>query len=108
MTTRRTPGSTYRLQLRPSFGFDEATAVLPYLRDLGITHAYLSPILQAQPGSEHGYDVVDHDHLSADLGGAEGFRRFSDAAAALGLGLVVDVVPNHMAVPTPASLNAAP
>ena len=107
MTTRRTPGSTYRLQLRPSFGFDEATAVLPYLRDLGITHAYLSPILQAQPGSEHGYDVVDHDHLSADLGGAEGFRRFSDAAAALGLGLVVDVVPNHMAVPTPASLNAA-
>jgi (1->4)-alpha-D-glucan 1-alpha-D-glucosylmutase len=105
--TPRTPGSTYRLQLRPAFGFDEAAAVLPYLHDLGITHAYLSPVLQAQPGSEHGYDVIDHDHLSADLGGAEAFRRFSDAAAALGLGVVVDVVPNHMAVPTPTSLNAA-
>ena len=107
MTTAKTPGSTYRLQLRPAFGFDAATAVLPYLRDLGVTHAYLSPVLQAQPGSEHGYDVIDHTHLSADLGGAEGFRRFSDAAKAHGLGVVVDVVPNHMAVPTPVSLNAA-
>jgi (1->4)-alpha-D-glucan 1-alpha-D-glucosylmutase len=107
MTIGRAPGSTYRLQLRPSFGFDQAAAVLPYLRDLGVTHAYLSPILQAQPGSEHGYDVIDHTHLSADLGGAEGFRRFSDAAKALGLGVIVDVVPNHMAVPTPVSLNAA-
>jgi (1->4)-alpha-D-glucan 1-alpha-D-glucosylmutase len=107
MTAPRAPGSTYRLQLRPAFGFDEAAAVLPYLRDLGVTHAYLSPILAAQPGSEHGYDVIDHSHLSSDLGGAEGFRRFSDAAATLGLGVVVDVVPNHMAVPTPVSLNAA-
>jgi (1->4)-alpha-D-glucan 1-alpha-D-glucosylmutase len=107
MTLARIPGSTYRLQLRPSFGFDEAAVVLPYLRDLGVTHAYLSPILQAQPGSEHGYDVVDHTHLSSDLGGAEGFRRFSDTARALGLGVVVDVVPNHMAVPTPAWLNGA-
>jgi (1->4)-alpha-D-glucan 1-alpha-D-glucosylmutase len=107
MAQARIPGSTYRLQLRPSFGFDQAAAVLPYLRDLGVTHAYLSPILQAQPGSEHGYDVIDHTHLSSDLGGAEGFRRFSDAARALGLGVVVDVVPNHMAVPTPVSLNAA-
>jgi (1->4)-alpha-D-glucan 1-alpha-D-glucosylmutase len=107
MSVARTPGSTYRLQLRPSFGFDEATKVLPYLRDLGVTHAYLSPILQAQPGSEHGYDVIDHDHLSADLGGAEAFRRLSDAAATLRMGIVVDVVPNHMAVPTPVSLNAA-
>jgi (1->4)-alpha-D-glucan 1-alpha-D-glucosylmutase len=107
MTLARTPGSTYRLQLRPAFGFDEAARVLPYLRDLGVTHAYLSPVLQAQPGSQHGYDVIDHTHLSSDLGGAEGFRRFSDTATALGLGVVVDVVPNHMAVPTPASLNAA-
>jgi len=105
--TARTPSSTYRLQLRPGFGFDEAATVLPYLRDLGVTHAYLSPVLQAQPGSEHGYDVIDHTHLSSDLGGAEGFRRFSDAAKAQGLGVVVDVVPNHMAVPTPVSLNAA-
>ena len=107
MTTARTPGSTYRLQLRPEFGFDEAAAVLPYLRDLGVTHVYLSPVLQAQPGSEHGYDVIDHTQLSSGLGGAEGFRRFSDAAHSHGLGVVVDVVPNHMAVPTPVWLNAA-
>jgi (1->4)-alpha-D-glucan 1-alpha-D-glucosylmutase len=107
MTGRRPPGSTYRLQLSPSFDFDAAAAVLPYLRDLGVTHAYLSPILQAQHGSEHGYDVIDHTRLSADLGGPEGFRRFSDAAKAVGLGVIVDVVPNHMAVPTPVSLNEA-
>ena len=107
MSAPRTPTSTYRLQLRPEFGFDDAAAVLPYLHDLGVSHAYLSPILQAGPGSTHGYDVVDHSHLSHDLGGAEAFHRFSDTARGLGLGVVVDVVPNHMAVPTPASLNAA-
>lgn len=107
MPAARAPSATYRLQLRPGFGFDEAAAVLDYVRDLGVTHAYLSPVLQAVPGSEHGYDVIDHAHLSADLGGAEAFRRLSDTARSLGLGLVVDVVPNHMAVPTPASLNAA-
>ena len=101
------PTSTYRLQLRPEFGFDDATAVLPYLHDLGVSHVYLSPILQAAPGSTHGYDVVDHSHLNDELGGAAGFHRLSDRARELGLGVVVDVVPNHMAVPTPASLNAA-
>ena len=101
------PTGTYRLQLRPEFGFDEAAAVLPYLHDLGVSHVYLSPVLQAAPGSTHGYDVVDHSHLNEELGGAEGFRRLSDAAGSLGMGVVVDVVPNHMAVPTPASLNAA-
>ena len=104
---RRAPTGTYRLQLRPEFGFDDAAAVLPYLRDLGVSHVYLSPILQAAPGSTHGYDVVDHARLNEDLGGAEAFHRMSDTARALGLGVVVDVVPNHMAVPTPASLNAA-
>ena len=103
----RSPTSTYRLQLRPEFGFVEAAQVLPYLRDLGVSHVYLSPVLQAAPGSTHGYDVVDHSRLSDDLGGAEGFRQLSDRAGELGLGLVVDVVPNHMAVPTPVSLNAA-
>ena len=103
----RSPTSTYRLQLRPEFGFVEAAGVLPYLRDLGVSHVYLSPVLQAAPGSTHGYDVVDHSRLSDDLGGAEGFRQLSDRAGELGLGLVVDVVPNHMAVPTPVSLNAA-
>ena len=104
---RQVPTSTYRLQLRPDFGFDAAREVLPYLQALGISHVYLSPVLQAAPGSIHGYDVVDHSRLNEDLGGAEGFRRLSDRALELGLGMVVDVVPNHMAVPTPASLNGA-
>ncbi len=103
----RVPTGTYRLQLRPDFGFDDAAAVLPYLHDLGASHVYLSPVLQAAPGSTHGYDVVDHARLNTDLGGAEAFHRLSDAARELGMGVVVDVVPNHMAVPTPAWLNAA-
>jgi (1->4)-alpha-D-glucan 1-alpha-D-glucosylmutase len=101
------PTGTYRLQLRPEFGFADARDVLGYLRDLGVSHAYLSPVLQAAPGSAHGYDVVDHSRLNEDLGGAEAFRGLSDGAAELGLGLVADVVPNHMAVPTPAWLNLA-
>ena len=103
----RVPSSTYRLQLRPEFRFDDAAAVLPYLHALGVSHVYLSPVLQAAPGSTHGYDVVDHSHLNEELGGAAGFHRLSDAAHSLGMGVVVDVVPNHMAVPTPATLNAA-
>jgi (1->4)-alpha-D-glucan 1-alpha-D-glucosylmutase len=101
------PTGTYRLQLRPGFGFDDAAAVLDHLDALGVSHVYLSPVLQAAPGSTHGYDVVDHDHLNNDLGGAAAFYRLSDAAAARGMGIVVDVVPNHMAVPTPASQNGA-
>ena len=104
---RRPPTGTYRLQLRPEFGFDDAAAVLPYLHDLGVSHVYLSPVLQAAPGSTHGYDVVDHSRLNEDLGGARGFHRLSDTAQQLGMGVVVDLVPNHMAVPTPASLNSA-
>ncbi len=104
---RRPPTATYRLQLRPEFGFDDAAAVLPYLHDLGVSHVYLSPVLQATPGSTHGYDVVDHSRLNEDLGGARGFHRLSDTAQQLGMGVVVDLVPNHMAVPTPASLNSA-
>ncbi len=100
------PTGTYRLQLRPDFGFDDAAAVLPYLADLGVSHVYLSPVLQAAPGSTHGYDVVDHAHLNEELGGAPAFHRLSEAALGLGLGVVVDVVPNHMAVPTPLFLNA--
>jgi (1->4)-alpha-D-glucan 1-alpha-D-glucosylmutase len=104
---RRVPTATYRLQLRPGFGFAEVAALAPYLRDLGVSHAYLSPVLQAVPGSTHGYDVVDHSHLSDDLGGAAAFTDMVDALHAHDLGVVVDVVPNHMAVPTPASRNAA-
>jgi (1->4)-alpha-D-glucan 1-alpha-D-glucosylmutase len=99
------PVSTYRLQLHPGFRFADAAALADYLADLGISHAYLSPILQAAPGSTHGYDVVDHSRVSADLGGEEGFRSMAAALSAHGIGIVVDVVPNHMAIPAPEYLN---
>ena len=69
------PLATYRLQLHPGFGFDDAAAVAGYLADLGVTHAYLSPVLQAAPGSTHGYDVVDHSRPSEALGGTAGHER---------------------------------
>ena len=101
------PVSTYRVQLRAGFGFGELAEQADYLAALGVTHVYLSPILQAAPGSSHGYDVVDHTRLSADLGGGEGFAALRAALAGHGLGAVADVVPNHMALPTPASLSDA-
>ena len=99
------PLSTYRLQLRPGFGFAEAGELADYLADLGVTHVYLSPILQANPGSPHGYDVVDHSRVSADLGGEDAFRAMADRFHRHHLGVVVDIVPNHMARPTPESRN---
>jgi len=99
------PVSTYRLQLRDSFGFGRAAEQAGYLAALGVTHVYLSPILQANPGSVHGYDVLDHSRVSADLGGEGAFREMADEFHRHGLGVVVDVVPNHMARPTPESLN---
>ncbi len=92
------PGSTYRLQLTKSFGFLDAARVVPYLAALGVTDLYLSPILVAVRGSTHGYDVVDHDHLAPELGGAEGYAGLCEAAAAHGLGQLVDFVPNHMGI----------
>jgi (1->4)-alpha-D-glucan 1-alpha-D-glucosylmutase len=89
--------ATYRLQLTPEFGFAAAQARIPYLRDLGVSHLYLSPSLQARKGSLHGYDVVDPTRISADLGGESAFRDLCDAAHAAGLGIVLDIVPNHMA-----------
>jgi (1->4)-alpha-D-glucan 1-alpha-D-glucosylmutase len=99
------PVSTYRLQLRDSFGFGQAAEQAGYLADLGVTHVYLSPILQANPGSPHGYDVVDHSRVRSDLGGEPAFREMAEEFHRHGLGVVVDVVPNHMARPTPESLN---
>ena len=99
------PLSTYRLQLRAGFGFAEAGELADYLADLGVTHVYLSPILQANPGSPHGYDVVDHSRISADLGGEDAFRAMAERFHRHHLGIVVDIVPNHMARPTPESLN---
>ncbi|MEA2669901.1 MAG: (1-_4)-alpha-D-glucan 1-alpha-D-glucosylmutase, partial [Chloroflexota bacterium] len=90
------PRATYRVQLRPGFGFDEAAALAPYLAELGISHLYASPILQAVPGSQHGYDVADPTRISHELGGDEGFRRLVEALRSAGLGLLLDIVPNHM------------
>jgi len=89
--------ATYRLQLTPEFGFAQARERVPYLRDLGVSHLYLSPALQARPGSTHGYDVIDPGRLSSDLGGREEFERLASAAHDAGLGLILDLVPNHMA-----------
>ncbi len=94
--------ATYRLQLRAdSFTFADAEGLLDYLADLGVSHLYLSPILTAAAGSTHGYDVTDPTTVSAALGGAEGLQRLSAAAKARGLGLVVDIVPNHVGVDDP-------
>ena len=95
------PLSTYRVQLTPGFGFDEAAAAAGYLADLGVSHLYASPVLQSAPGSTHGYDVVDHHRVSTELGGEAGHARMCDALVAAGLGQVLDVVPNHMAVTGP-------
>ena len=99
------PVSTYRLQLNAGFGFAQVAGISGYLSALGVSHLYLSPILQAVPGSAHGYDVVDHSRISAELGGEAGFRAMVAALRGHGLGVVVDVVPNHMAIPRPESLN---
>ncbi len=103
---RSVPTSTYRLQVHAGFGYDDAAATVPYLASLGVSHLYLSPVLAPVPGSMHGYDVVDHEQVNADAGGGEALERLASAAHDHGLGIVVDVVPNHMAVPTPAHLNA--
>jgi (1->4)-alpha-D-glucan 1-alpha-D-glucosylmutase len=92
------PVATYRLQLHPGFTLDHAREVVPYLATLGISHLYLSPVLQAAPGSTHGYDVVDHSRVNRELGGDAAFDRLTDALRAHGMGLVLDVVPNHMAI----------
>ena len=97
--------SSYRLQLQPGFGFAAAAAGADYLAALGVSHVYLSPILQATPGSRHGYDVVDHSRVSADLGGEAAFRDMAEPFRTAGLGVIVDIVPNHMAIPVPESLN---
>jgi len=102
-----TPTATYRVQLTPDLGFAGAAAMVPYLSSIGVSHLYLSPVLQAAPGSTHGYDVIDHTRISTELGGLDGLRSLADLAHAHRMGLVVDVVPNHMAVPEPESLNRA-
>ncbi len=94
---RRVPHSTYRLQFHAGFTFDQAGEIAGYLKALGISHIYASPYLQAAPGSTHGYNVVDHQKMNAELGGEESHRRFCQRLNKLGMGQVLDIVPNHMA-----------
>lgn len=90
--------ATYRLQLGPALDFAQAAARVPYLKKLGISHLYLSPVLDAATGSLHGYDVVNHTQLAQSLGGEEGFARLVAAAHAAKIGIVLDLVPNHMSI----------
>jgi (1->4)-alpha-D-glucan 1-alpha-D-glucosylmutase len=91
------PRATMRLQLRRDFGFADATRLVPYFASLGISHLYVSPILAARIGSKHGYDVVDPTMVSPELGGETGLRQLVAALRGAGLGIIVDIVPNHMA-----------
>ena len=91
------PASTYRIQLNQNFNFAQAEKILPYLKKLGVSWIYLSPITEANPGSLHGYDVADPNQISSDAGGLAGFEAFSHTLNSLHMGLLVDFVPNHMA-----------
>ncbi len=97
----RVPASTYRLQITADFDLYAAADRLTYLHDLGVDWVYLSPLLAAEPGSTHGYDVVAFDHVDPERGGAEGLAALSAEARRLGLGVLVDIVPNHVGVATP-------
>ncbi|SDT78575.1 maltooligosyl trehalose synthase [Streptomyces sp. TLI_053] len=99
------PSASYRLQLQPGFTLHDATAAVPYLAALGVSHLHLSPLLAAVPGSTHGYDTVDHGRISEQLGGEEALRALAAEAHRHHLRLIADVVPNHMAVPVPEHLN---
>ncbi|WP_333768502.1 malto-oligosyltrehalose synthase [Streptomyces sp. IBSBF 2435] len=107
MSDTPAPSATYRIQVQPGFTFAQAAAAVPYLASLGVSHLHLSPVLEAVPGSGHGYDVVDHSRIRAELGGEQGLRDLSRTARDHGLGLILDIVPNHMAVPAPEHLNSA-
>lgn len=92
-----TPTATYRLQFRNGMTFERAVALVPYIKKLGISHLYASPIFTATSGSTHGYDVTDANEIDPTLGGREGFDKLAQALKAAGLGLIIDIVPNHMA-----------
>jgi (1->4)-alpha-D-glucan 1-alpha-D-glucosylmutase len=93
----RLPTSCYRLQLSAAFTLDDARRAVPYLHDLGVGDVYLSPILTARPGSDHGYDVCDPTRVNPELGGLDALERLADELRRLGMGILADVVPNHMA-----------
>ncbi|MGC5310980.1 malto-oligosyltrehalose synthase [Micromonospora zamorensis] len=97
------PKATYRVQVRPGFDLDATAAILDYLADLGVSHLYSAPLLAATPGSQHGYDVVDHREVNPEVGGEAGRQRLLRALRDKQLGLVVDIVPNHAGVAVPAA-----
>jgi (1->4)-alpha-D-glucan 1-alpha-D-glucosylmutase len=99
--TRRAPRSTYRLQLTSDFDLFEAARRLPYLHDLGVDWVYLSPLLAAEAGSEHGYDVAVHTREDPERGGATGLEALASVAHGLDMGVLVDIVPNHVGVASP-------
>jgi (1->4)-alpha-D-glucan 1-alpha-D-glucosylmutase len=98
MADRMIPRATYRLQLHAGFTFADAEKIVPYLADLGISHVYSSPVTTAAPGSMHGYDVIDPTQISPELGGEAGLRSLVAALKARDMGLIIDIVPNHMGV----------
>jgi (1->4)-alpha-D-glucan 1-alpha-D-glucosylmutase len=97
-SVNRVPRASYRLQLSTQLGFDQIRELIPYLQQLGISDLYLSPMFRASAGSTHGYDVVDHGEIEPAFGGEEAFLKMAEAARAAGLGIVIDVVPNHMGI----------
>ena len=90
--------ATYRLQFHRDFGFRDAVALVPYLAELGVSHIYASPIMEARPGSTHGYDIIDHTRLNPEIGTEADFRALLDALHTRGMGLILDFVPNHMGI----------
>lgn len=94
----RIPRATYRLQLNRDFNFADATALVPYLSDLGVSHIYCSPYLRARANSTHGYDIIDHNSINPELGGEDAFRKLCSTLRAHGMGQILDMVPNHVGV----------
>src|SRR6267154_2490834 len=97
---KRIPGATYRLQFNRDFTFAQAREIAHYLRDLGITDCYASPLFKACPQSTHGYDACDFNQLNPNLGSAEDFEQFVARLHELNMGLLLDIVPNHMSADT--------
>ncbi len=99
-----TPSATYRLQFNKSFTFDDAAGLVDYLDELGITDIYASPFLMARPGSMHGYDVTDHSRFNPEIGDEASFSRLSEALERRNMGMIADVVPNHMCITHPSNV----
>src|SRR3954462_6586648 len=95
---RSLPESTYWLQFHAGFTFRDAEQLVPYLRDLGVTHCYASPYLKARPGSQHGYDISDHRALNPEVGSEADFAAWTAALREAGMGQILDMVPNHMGI----------